>query len=153
MITDKNKYDDGKEKEEEKRVRKGRNTERYGGMQDMTTYKLGEVESRFADMIWEREPLTMRELVELCEKELHWKRTTTYTVLKKLSEHGIFQMKEKQVTSLISREDYYAGRSAQFVQETFRGSLPAFIAAFTKRRALTEEEISEIGRASCRERV
>ncbi len=144
MITDKNKYDDGKEKEEEKRVRKGRNTERYGGMQDMTTYKLGEVESRFADMIWEREPLTMRELVELCEKELHWKRTTTYTVLKKLSEHGIFQMKEKQVTSLISREDYYAGRSAQFVQETFRGSLPAFIAAFTKRRALTEEEISEI---------
>ncbi len=144
MITDKNKYDDGKEKEEEKRVRKGQNTERYGGMQDMTTYKLGEVESRFADMIWEREPLTMRELVELCEKELHWKRTTTYTVLKKLSEHGIFQMKEKQVTSLISREDYYAGRSAQFVQETFRGSLPAFIAAFTKRRALTEEEISEI---------
>jgi BlaI family penicillinase repressor len=144
LITDKNKYDDGKEKEEEKRVRKGRNTERYGGMQDMTTYKLGEVESRFADMIWEREPLTMRELVELCEKELHWKRTTTYTVLKKLSEHGIFQMKEKQVTSLISREDYYAGRSAQFVQETFRGSLPAFIAAFTKRRALTEEEISEI---------
>ena len=134
MITDKNKYDDGKEKEEEKRVRKGQNTERYGGMQDMTTYKLGEVESRFADMIWEREPLTMRELVELCEKELHWKRTTTYTVLKKLSEHGIFQMKEKQVTSLISREDYYAGRSAQFVQETFRGSLPA----------LTEEEISEI---------
>lgn len=110
----------------------------------MTTYKLGEVESRFADMIWEREPLTMRELVELCEKELHWKRTTTYTVLKKLSEHGIFQMKEKQVTSLISREDYYAGRSTQFVQETFRGSLPAFIAAFTKRRALTEEEISEI---------
>ena len=144
MITDKNKYDDGKEKEEEKRVRKGQNTERYGGMQDMTTYKLGEVESRFADMIWEREPLTMRELVELCEKELHCKRTTTYTVLKKLSEHGIFQMKEKQVTSLISREDYYAGRSAQFVQETFRGSLPAFIAAFTKRRALTEEEISEI---------
>ena len=144
MITDKNEYDADKEKEEEKRVRKGQNTERYGGMQDMTTYKLGEVESRFADMIWEREPLTMRELVELCEKELHWKRTTTYTVLKKLSEHGIFQMKEKQVTSLISREDYYAGRSAQFVQETFRGSLPAFIAAFTKRRALTEEEISEI---------
>ncbi len=110
----------------------------------MTTYKLGEVESRFADMIWEREPLSMRELVGLCERELHWKRTTTYTVLKKLNEHGIFQMKEKQVTSLISREDYYAGRSEQFVKETFQGSLPAFIAAFTKRRALTEQEISEI---------
>lgn len=110
----------------------------------MTDYKLGEVESRFADMIWEREPLTMKELVELCERELHWKRTTTYTVLKKLSEHGIFQMKERQVTSLILREDYYAGRSEQFVEETFQGSLPAFIAAFTKRKALTQQEISEI---------
>lgn len=110
----------------------------------MTDYKLGEVESRFADIIWENEPLTTKELVELCERELHWKRTTTYTVLKKLSEHGIFQMKEKQVTSLLSREDYYAGRSEQFVQETFQGSLPAFIAAFTKRKELTKQEISEI---------
>lgn len=110
----------------------------------MTDYKLGEVESRFADIIWENEPLTTKELVGLCEKELNWKRTTTYTVLKKLSEHGIFRMKEKQVTSLISREDYYAGRSEQFVQETFQGSLPAFIAAFTKRKALSEKEIAEI---------
>lgn len=110
----------------------------------MTDYKLGEVESRFADIIWENEPLTTKKLVELCERELHWKRTTTYTVLKKLSEHGIFQMKEKQVTSLLSREDYYAGRSEQFVQETFQGSLPAFFAAFTKRKALTAQEISEI---------
>lgn len=114
------------------------------GKQKMTDYKLGEVESRFADIIWEHEPMTTKELVELCERELHWKRTTTYTVLKKLNEHGIFQMKEKQVTSLLSREDYYAGRSEQFVRETFQGSLPAFIAAFTKRKALTEQEISEI---------
>lgn len=113
-----------------------------GGM--MADYILGEVESRFADIIWENEPLSTKELVGLCEKELHWKRTTTYTVLKKLSEHGIFQMKEKQVSSLISREDYYAGRSEQFVEETFRGSLPAFIAAFTRRKALTEKEIAEI---------
>lgn len=110
----------------------------------MTDYKLGEVESRFADIIWEREPLSTKELIVLCEKELHWKRTTTYTVLKKLSEQGIFRMKEKQVTALISREDYYAGRSRQFVEETFQGSLPAFIAAFTRRKALTAEEISEI---------
>lgn len=110
----------------------------------MTDYKLGAVESRFADIIWEREPLTTKELVALCEKELNWKRTTTYTILKKLSEHGIFQMKEKQVTSRISREDYYAARSEMFVEETFQGSLPAFIAAFTKRKALTEKEISEI---------
>lgn len=110
----------------------------------MTDYKLGAVESRFADLIWENEPLTTNELIKLCEKELGWKRTTTYTILKKLSEHGIFQMKEKLVTSLISREDYYAARSEMFVEETFQGSLPAFIAAFTKRRALTEKEISEI---------
>lgn len=110
----------------------------------MTDYKLGAVESRFADIIWENEPLSTNELIKLCDKELHWKRTTTYTILKKLSEHGIFQMKEKQVTSLISREEYYADRSKQFVDETFEGSLPAFIAAFTKRKALTEKEISEI---------
>lgn len=110
----------------------------------MTDYKLGVVESRFADIIWENEPLSTKELVALCEKELLWKRTTTYTILKKLSEHGIFQMKDKQVTSLISREDYYAARSEMFVEETFQGSLPAFIAAFTKRKALTEQEISEI---------
>lgn len=110
----------------------------------MTDYKLGAVESRFADIIWDHEPLTTNELIKLCEKELQWKRTTTYTVLKKLSGHGIFQMKEKKVISLISREDYYALRSEQFVAETFQGSLPAFIAAFTKRKALTEKEISEI---------
>lgn len=110
----------------------------------MGSYKLGMVESRFADIIWEKEPLTTNELIRLCEKELHWKRTTTYTVLKKLSGHGIFQMKDKQVTSLISREEYYALRSEQFVEETFQGSLPAFIAAFTKRKALSEKEVSEI---------
>ncbi len=110
----------------------------------MTDYKLGAVESRFADIIWTHEPMTTNELIRLCEKELQWKRTTTYTVLKKLSEHGIFQMKERQVTSLISREEYYALRSEQFVEETFQGSLPAFIAAFTKRKALSEKEVSEI---------
>ena len=88
--------------------------------------------------------MTTGELIKLCEKELNWKRTTTYTVLKKLSEHGIFQMKEKLVTSLVSREEYYALRSEQFVAETFQGSLPAFIAAFTKRKSLTEQEIAEI---------
>lgn len=110
----------------------------------MTDYKLGEVESRFADLIWENEPISTRELIALCEERLNWKRTTTYTVLKKLSEHGIFQMQDRQVTSLLSREDYYAGRSKQFVDETFHGSLPAFITAFTKRKTLTEKEIAEI---------
>lgn len=110
----------------------------------MKKYKLGVVESKFADIIWANEPLTTAELVALCERELQWKRTTTYTVLKKLGEHGIFKMQDKTVTSLVSREDYYAVRSEQFVEETFEGSLPAFIAAFTKRKSLTAEEIEEI---------
>lgn len=110
----------------------------------MTDYKMGAVESRFADIIWEHEPLSTGELVGLCSEQLQWKRTTTYTVLKKLSEHGIFQMQNKTVTALVSREEYYGSQSERFVRETFDGSLPAFIAAFTKRKALSEEEIAEI---------
>ncbi len=110
----------------------------------MTDYQLGAVESRFADIVWAHEPLTTGELVRLCDSELHWKRTTTYTVLKKLSGHGIFQMQDKVVSALISREDYYAAQSERFVRETFEGSLPAFFAAFTKRKALTADEIAEI---------
>ena len=110
----------------------------------MTDYKLGTVESKFADIIWSNEPLTTNELIKLCSGELAWKRTTTYTVLKKLSEKGLFQMQDSVVTSLISREDYYSRQSEQFVTETFEGSLPAFIAAFTKRKGLSEKEIREI---------
>ena len=110
----------------------------------MTDYKLGVVEARFADIIWENEPLTTSELIKLCAQELNWKRTTTYTVLKKLSEHGIFQMKDSVVSAICSKEDYYAAQSELFVEQNYEGSLPAFIAAFTKRKALTEEEIAEI---------
>lgn len=110
----------------------------------MTDYKMGAVESRFADIIWEHEPLSTGELVGLCSEQLQWKRTTTYTVLKKLSEHGIFQMQNKTVTALVSREEYYGSQSERFVRETFDGSLPAFIAAFTKRKALSAEEIADI---------
>ncbi len=110
----------------------------------MISYKLGTVESRFADIIWTHEPLTTNELIKLCSIELHWKRTTTYTVLKKLGRHGIFQLQDKIVTSLISRNDYYAMQSEQFVEDNFAGSLPAFIAAFTKRKILTDDEIAEI---------
>lgn len=112
----------------------------------MLDYKLGAVESRFADIVWEHEPLSTGELVKLCGEELKWKRTTTYTVLKKLSERGIFQMKDSVVTALVSKEDYYGTQSERFVRETFDGSLPAFIAAFTKRKALSAEEIAEIHR-------
>ena len=109
-------------------------------------HKLGAVESRFADIVWRYEPLTTGELVKLCAQELNWKRTTTYTVLKKLSEHGLFRLESGTVTALISREDYYARQSEQFVAETFNGSLPAFIAAFTKKKALSPKEIDEIRR-------
>lgn len=110
----------------------------------MTEIKLGLVESRFAEIVWENEPLTTKDLVSFCEKQLNWKRTTTYTVLKKLCERGIFKTENSVVTSTISKDEFYAIQSEQFVDETFKGSLPAFVAAFTKRKNLTEKEIVEI---------
>jgi predicted transcriptional regulator len=112
-------------------------------MKDM---KLGMVEAHFADIVWQNEPLSTKELVSICEKELEWKRTTTYTVLKKLCERGIFKTENSMVTSLISKDEFYAIQSERFVEETFSGSLPAFIAAFSSRKKLTEEEIAEIRR-------
>lgn len=110
----------------------------------MEDVKLGVVESRFADIIWQNEPLPSRELVKLCEMELHWKKPTTYTVLRKLCERGIFQNEGGMVSSKISRQDFYAMQSEKFVKETFEGSLPAFLAAFTTRKALSQEEIAQI---------
>lgn len=110
----------------------------------MNDFKLGAVESRFADLIWQREPVTSTELVKLSEKELRWKKSTTYTVLKRLCERGIFQNQHGTVTSLISKQDFYARQSEQFVEETFAGSLPAFLAAFTTRKKLSEEEILQL---------
>lgn len=107
---------------------------------------MGVVESRFADIIWQNEPLSTSQLIRLSEKELNWKRTTTYTVLKRLSERGIFQNENGTVTSLISREEFYSMQSEKFVEETFQGSLPAFLAAFTKRKELTSDEAAEIRR-------
>ena len=110
----------------------------------MTEYKLGVVESRFADIVWANAPLSTAELVKRCEAELQWKRTTTYTVLKKLGEKGLFQLQDGIVTALLSREEYYAAQSEKFVEETFEGSLPAFLAAFTKRKQLSAKEVAEI---------
>lgn len=110
----------------------------------MEEMKLGVVESRFADIIWSNEPLHSRELVALCQQELNWKKPTTYTVLRKLCERGIFQNQDGMVTSLISRQEFYAMQSERFVEETFEGSLPAFLAAFSTRKALTAEEIAQI---------
>ena len=112
----------------------------------MEERKLGLVEGKFADLIWRHAPLTTKELVVLCEQELNWKKPTTYTVLRKLCERGIFRNENSIVTSVISREDFYAMQSRRFVEETFDGSLPAFLAAFTARKDLSREEIAEIRR-------
>ena len=110
----------------------------------MEEMKLGVVESQFAQIVWDNEPLTSGELVKLCEKQLQWKKSTTYTVLKKLCERGFFVNHEGNVTSLISNYEYDSLRSEKFVEDAFEGSLPAFIAAFTKRKILKKEEIQEI---------
>jgi BlaI family penicillinase repressor len=108
--------------------------------------KLGAVETRFAEIIWKNEPLSSGELVKLCSKELEWKKSTTYTVLKKLCDRGIFQNNGGTVSSLISADELAAMQSERFVEETFGGSLPAFIAAFTARKHLSTEELQEISR-------
>lgn len=110
----------------------------------MEECKLGTVETRFADLIWDNEPLSSGELVKLCAKELDWKKSTTYTVLKKLCERGIFRNDGGIVSSVLSREEFYARQSEQFVEDTFAGSLPAFIAAFTSRKRLSKEDLKEI---------
>ncbi len=112
----------------------------------MEHLKLGAVEMRFAEIIWKNEPLTSGQLVKLCLEQLEWKKSTTYTVLKKLCDRGLFQNTNGMVSSVISKEEYYSAQSEQVVNESFGGSLPAFIAAFTSRKTLTREEIDEIRR-------
>ena len=110
----------------------------------MKKYKLGEMEQKFADLIWENEPVSSRALTELCEKAFSWKRTTTYTMLKRLCEREIFQNDRGTVTSLMSKSEFGAAQGEQFLTETFDGSLPRFLAAFTRRKKLSEKEIKEI---------
>ncbi|MBQ9976658.1 MAG: BlaI/MecI/CopY family transcriptional regulator [Clostridia bacterium] len=110
----------------------------------MKDLRLGEVEERFATIIWENEPLTSGDLVKLAEAQLNWKKSTTYTVLKKLCERGLFENNSGLVRALISHEEFHSMQSEEFVDLTFNGSLPAFIAAFTSRKKLSDKEISEI---------
>ena len=110
----------------------------------MEKYKLGEMEQKVADLIWENEPISSRRLTELCEKAFSWKRTTTYTMLKRLCEREIFQNDRGTVTSLMSKSEFGAAQGEQFLTETFDGSLPRFLAAFTRRKKLSEKEIKEI---------
>lgn len=112
----------------------------------MEETKLGPVESRFADIIWQNEPLSSGDLVKLCQKELGWKKSTTYTVLKKFCDRKLFQNQNGLVTSLLSRQEFHALQGRKFVEEAFDGSLPAFIAAFASQKALSPEEIAQIRR-------
>ena len=112
----------------------------------MEETKLGVIESRFAELIWAHAPLTSGELVKLCQEELTWKKSTTYTVLKKLGERGLVQNEESVVTALASRETVTAEAAEAFVDKTFNGSLPGFLAAFMGGRKLTEREAEDLKR-------
>lgn len=110
----------------------------------MSDKKMGLLESKFADFIWNNEPIASGQLVKIAERELSWKSTTSYTVLKRLCERGIFQNQGGTVTSLISRDEFYALQSERFVEETFAGSLPAFLAAFGSRKKMSDAEIEDL---------
>ena len=112
----------------------------------MGEYSMGAVESRFADMIWRAEPVTSAELVQQAAQELAWKKSTTYTALKRLCQRGLFRNQDGVVTSLVSREAFYAAQSGEFGEEKFSGSLPAFLAAFTAREKLSRQELDELQR-------
>lgn len=107
----------------------------------MADYQLGIIEKRFAEIIWDNEPITTKALVEASEKQFNWKKSTTYTVLKRLCEKGLFKNENGTVTSVITKDEFYSIKSEAFIEETFNGSLPAFLAAFTKNKSLTNEEV------------
>ena len=112
----------------------------------MKKIELAAIQERFADIVWANEPISSGELVKICEKELNWKKPTTYTVLRKLCEKGLLQNVDGNVSSLISKEEFYSAKSEQVVEDSFKGSLPAFIAAFTSRYKLNKKDIDEIQR-------
>ncbi|MBQ7745613.1 MAG: BlaI/MecI/CopY family transcriptional regulator [Ruminococcus sp.] len=107
---------------------------------------LGLVEGKFCDLVWANAPVTTAQLVKLCEKELNWKRTTTYTVLKHMINRGLFENDNKTVRVLITRDEFYADQSREYISEQFEGSLPKFIAAFTSKSKLSREEAEELKR-------
>lgn len=110
----------------------------------METPKIFESEYRFCEILWANEPVSSSVLVKLCSEQLEWKKSTTYTVIRRLSERGVIQSENAIVTSLVSREEALSAESMEVVEKTFSGSLPSFVAAFTRKKQLTEKEIDEI---------
>ncbi|MDE6925941.1 MAG: BlaI/MecI/CopY family transcriptional regulator [Acetatifactor sp.] len=108
--------------------------------------KIFESEYRFCLILWEHEPVRTTELVQLCQKQLEWKRTTTYTVIKRLSERGVLKNENRIVTSLVSKSEVQASEIDELVEKKFEGSLPSFIAAFTRHRKISGQEIDEVQR-------
>jgi predicted transcriptional regulator len=112
----------------------------------MEYYTLAETEEKFAELIWQNEPIGSGDLVKLSEKEMNWKKSTTYTVLKKLCKKGIFQNENTIVSSQISKDEYYAKQSIRFVEDTFGGSLPKFLTAFISGKKLSNNQAEELKR-------
>jgi len=112
----------------------------------MKYYKLAETEEKFAELIWQNEPIGSGDLVKLSEKEVNWKKSTTYTVLKKLCEKGIFRNENAVVSSQISKDVYYAKQSIRFVEDTFGGSLPKFLTSFISGKKLSNNQAEELKR-------
>ncbi|MNJ62096.1 Penicillinase repressor [compost metagenome] len=110
----------------------------------MKGYKLTESEIKFTDLIWQNEPIGSGDLVKLCEKEMNWKKSTTYTVLKKLCEKGLFQNDDAVVSSLITKDEYYANQSVRFVEDTYGGSLPKFLTAFMGGKKISNRQAEEL---------
>lgn len=110
----------------------------------MTKIKIGEMELRFAELIWVNAPVSSRELTEICAREFVWKRTTTYTMLRRLCDKGIFQNVKGTVTAIKSRDDFMAEQGEQFLEETFGGSLPNFLVSFARRKSLSDKEIDAL---------
>ncbi len=110
----------------------------------MGDYHLADAEARFADIIWSKEPIASPELVKICEREMNWKKSTTYTVLKKLCEKGIFRNENAVVKAVLSKEEFYGRQSRKYVDDVFEGSLPRFLAAFCGGKKLSEKEVEEM---------
>lgn len=110
----------------------------------MKTPKVYESEYRFCLILWEHEPVKSKELVRLCQEQLGWKSTTTYTVIKRLSQRGVLKNENTVVTSLVSKDQVQASELEEFVEKTFEGSLPAFVAAFTKHQEISRDEIDAV---------
>ena len=110
----------------------------------MEIYKLGEMEKRLADLIWANAPMTSKKLVELCAEEFGWKRTTTYTMLKRLCDRGIFANENGTIVVIMAKEDFTLAQSQNFINETFDGSLPMFLTLFSKNKAMKKEDIERL---------